>query len=104
MIEKGLEASTVKGFFTEIAVIALDVLRLNRWALSALIAIFVSEPREGRELATDAKQAVKRVSEKMQGLHEDRVIPVSQQVGMLIEEARNPMNYCQHYPGWCPFW
>jgi phosphatidylinositol kinase/protein kinase (PI-3 family) len=104
MIEKGLEASTVKGFFTKIAEIALEVLRMNRWALSALIAIFVSEPLEGREMATDVKQAVKKVSDKMQGLHEDRVIPVSQQVALLIDEARNPMNYCQHYPGWCPFW
>jgi phosphatidylinositol kinase/protein kinase (PI-3 family) len=104
MIEKALEASTVRGFFTNISEIALNVLRMNRWSLSALIAIFVSEPLQGKEMKTDVKQAVEKVGHKMEGRHEGKILSVRRQVAMLIDEAANPMNYIQHYPGWCPFW
>ena len=29
---------------------------------------------------------------------------VPEQVDRLINIAKDPLNYMQHYPGWCPFW
>jgi hypothetical protein len=104
MIEKALESSTVVGFFTRVAETVLSVMRNNRWSLSALIAIFVSEPLEVQDHAIDLHEAVKKVSQKMEGKFDGKVVPVREQVAALIDEARNPMNYVQHYPGWCPFW
>jgi phosphatidylinositol kinase/protein kinase (PI-3 family) len=104
MVEKSLEASTVTGSFKTAAEIVLGVLRVTRWSISALISIFISEPLHGQDLPVTAAQAITQVHEKVQGEVGDWNIIPTQRVALLIEEARNPMNYIQHHESWRPFW
>jgi hypothetical protein len=100
MIEKALEASSVRGYFTRMCETVLDAMRSSRWALEALLAIFVKDSGSSGAIA----RAIARVSEKLRGQIGGQTLPIERQVAFLIDEARDPMNYVQHYPGWCPFW
>lgn len=53
-------------------------------------------------------QAIKvlsRIHSKLTGTDfPDKNLDVQQQVDRLIQEATSPVNLCQSYIGWCPFW
>jgi phosphatidylinositol kinase/protein kinase (PI-3 family) len=102
MIQNAIEGGLIDGFFRKTCEIMLSVLRTARWSLEALLEIFVNEEKQGK--SSEVSKAVKRISGKLRGESEGEYMTVPQQVRMLIDEAKDPMNYVQHYPGWCPFW
>uniref|UniRef100_A0A6B2KZH9 non-specific serine/threonine protein kinase n=1 Tax=Arcella intermedia TaxID=1963864 RepID=A0A6B2KZH9_9EUKA len=53
-----------------------------------------------------AIEVLKRIKQKLVGrdFHATSVLEVSQQVDYLLKEASDPINLCQSYFGWCPFW
>jgi FKBP12-rapamycin complex-associated protein len=67
-----------------------------------------AEPQaEGKQQINEkAVKALQRVKQKLRGCDfEGRgQLSVEDQVGRLIQEATSPLNICQSWPGWCPFW
>lgn len=53
---------------------------------------------------SQVESLINRVEQKLSGKEEGGHLSVKEQVDYLIKEAVNPMNYVQHYIGWCPFW
>jgi phosphatidylinositol kinase/protein kinase (PI-3 family) len=101
VIERALELSVVGGLFTKLCESVLSCLRLNRWPLTGLLAAFLSEVEE--EGVKDGEKCSRVVEDKLKGKNYGDFLTVEKEVRLLIEEARDPMNYLQHYPGWCPF-
>jgi phosphatidylinositol kinase/protein kinase (PI-3 family) len=100
MIANALEGSVVNGLFKSLCENVLSVLRMNRWSLEALLAVFVNEDQQ-EHLSTAVSTTI---IQKLRGQSGSETLTVTKHVAALIEEASNPMNYVQHYPGWCPFW
>jgi phosphatidylinositol kinase/protein kinase (PI-3 family) len=100
MIENALEGSVVNGLFKSLCETVLGVLRMSRWTIEALLEIFVNEDKQANVSTSVSTSIV----QKLRGQSGSETLTVTRQVAGLIDEARNPMNYVQHYPGWCPFW
>jgi phosphatidylinositol kinase/protein kinase (PI-3 family) len=80
----------------------IRAVRGARWALEAVLAIFIDQPAVPSK--TNVKASLMRVGEKLQGQVGGTLMSVEEQVEQLINEARDPKNYVRHYLGWCPFW
>jgi serine/threonine-protein kinase mTOR len=59
-----------------------------------------------QQINEKAINALLRVRQKLKGtdFQENKQLTVEEQVSRLIKEATSPVNICQSWPGWCPFW
>lgn len=116
MIVNSLEGAIYEGMFSDHCNTIMKVIRDNRSSLMAQLVIFVNDPlresllissqekEENTKTTSQIEQLIKRVEQKLAGDESGITLTVSEQVESLIAEAANPMNYIQHYIGWCPFW
>jgi FKBP12-rapamycin complex-associated protein len=60
----------------------------------------------GSEKNAAAKKFLRRIRDKLNGndFEGSRDLPVNVQVDMLIDEATAPVNLCQMFKGWYPWW
>jgi phosphatidylinositol kinase/protein kinase (PI-3 family) len=124
MLVKALGPSGISGVFAMTAEYVMELMRKNRETLLAFLDIFVQDPITdtiwyknaadvfGREIVTEEpnakggmlKQAITRVSRKLNGREFETVMDEKGQVSTLIEMATNEWNLSQMYYGWAPFW
>ncbi|OHT02706.1 hypothetical protein TRFO_30103 [Tritrichomonas foetus] len=105
MIENAFEGAMNEGKFQKMCIMIMTVLRENQSILLAQLAIFIHEPLyEAEVVAKRMQNAIDRVDAKLQGIESGDKTSIKEQVLHLIKEAKDPINYVQHYPGWCPFW
>lgn len=58
-----------------------------------------------QQINEKAVNALQRVKQKLKGTEfKQTQLTVEQQVAKLIQQATSPINICQSWPGWCPFW
>lgn len=50
-----------------------------------------------------AERVLLRLHQKLQGYEEGVQLGVAGQVNNLIQEARDPKNFCKLFPGWQPY-
>ena len=50
-----------------------------------------------------AERVLLRLQEKLEGIEDGTLLSVTGQVNHLIQEAMNPYNLCQLFPGWQPW-
>ena len=50
-----------------------------------------------------AERVLLRLQEKLEGIEDGTLLSVTGQVNHLIQEAMNPHNLCQLFPGWQPW-
>ena len=50
-----------------------------------------------------AERVLLRLQEKLEGIEDGTLLSVTGQVNHLIQEAINPHNLCQLFPGWQPW-
>jgi FKBP12-rapamycin complex-associated protein len=124
MLVKALGPSGIHGVFSITAEYVMELMRKNRDTLLAFLDIFVQDPITdtiwyrnaadvfGREAAIEdpnakggmLKQAISRVSRKLNGCEFETVMNEKEQVGTLIKIAMDQWNLSQMYYGWAPFW
>jgi phosphatidylinositol kinase/protein kinase (PI-3 family) len=109
MIVNALEGSVTDGFYRQICIRAMQLIRKHKAALGTQLAIFLQERLEmyASRLFEFEEQITERVFRKLDGkdLSDDGCeMKVQEQVDRLIGAAVNPYNYLRHYMGWCPFW
>lgn len=108
MIVNCLEGSTSSGYFKDICIKVMQVIRDNNSLLLNHLAIFVEETNDDFEKGNSSKRdphLLDRCENKLFGREfYSQEISVKDQVEVLIDIAENPFNYLQHYPGWCPYW
>lgn len=69
------------------------------------IYIFLILDHSVKEMDHQAIKVLSRIHSKLTGTDfPNHQLDVQQQVDRLIEEATSPVNLCQSYIGWCPFW
>ncbi|OHT01329.1 PIKK family atypical protein kinase [Tritrichomonas foetus] len=110
MIVNAFDCGGIDGLFRRTCEDAMNVLREHKTSIAAQLEIFVHEPIFSGFANQSAKSLLDRISKKLMGQDplpegENQVeLDVSKQVDSLINIAKDPNNYMQHYLGWCPFW
>ncbi|OHT17256.1 hypothetical protein TRFO_12607 [Tritrichomonas foetus] len=109
MFMNAIEGNVTDGLFEKTCIELMKLLRKKRSTLSSQLTIFLQEPLEFSREETDEKRKyiIDRINLKLNGKEfgdGKSESTVEDQVRILINEAINPQNYCQHYPGWCPYW
>ena len=106
MIVNCFEGSNTSGLFKEMCIKTMQLIRDNNRLLLSHLSIFVEEGADGL-----TKNEIKdpfllaRCEKKLFGKEFfDEGESVEEQVKGLIQIAEDPLNYLQHYLGWCPYW
>ncbi|KAH0786545.1 PIKK family atypical protein kinase [Histomonas meleagridis] len=105
MIVNAFEGSKSTGLFQDICVKVMQLLRDNNSLLMAHLAIFAEETPDDFDKKSRDPKLLERCEKKLYGKEfGDEISTAEDQVKKLIQIAEDPMNYLQHYPGWCPYW
>lgn len=73
---------------------------------SLLVGEIANDSSQPEIVSRKALKIINRVRDKLTGkdFHNEEMLTVQKQVGLLIEQATSNENLCQCYIGWCPFW
>lgn len=114
MIVNALDGGIVEGMFRKTCEDVLYTLRENQSSIIAQLEVFVHEPIfSGKDIKSSdsaARKILGRIAQKLSGNDPapydkpEYIFDVVEQTGTLIKIAANPLEYCRHYVGWCPFW
>jgi hypothetical protein len=119
MMVAALGPTGFDGMFTTHCEQTMMTVRQNRESILALLEIFAQSPvRESKHMrilpravsemqhvAGKFDQILKRIAAKVNGTEfTGKPLPVSQQVALLIQAAKDPYNLCQHFHNWHPWW
>ena len=102
MIAKNLFGGNTHGYFRDICLLTMSIMRENLLSLVSQLVLFIHEPLNNQI----NEKAIHRIALKLQGLEfeQGKQYNIFEQVEKLINIAEDPNIYIQHYPGWCPFW
>ena len=117
MIINAFDCGGIDGLFRRTCEDTMNVLREHRTSIFAQLEIFVHEPIFSCFENQNTTSLLDRIEKKLIG-HDpipDKLNNTNQdpaevewdvpgQVDELINSAKDPNNYMQHYLGWCPFW
>ncbi|OHT13827.1 hypothetical protein TRFO_15960 [Tritrichomonas foetus] len=114
MFANALEGNRSQGYFEQICVKVMKLMRKKKSSLSAQLTVFLKESQKekssidkvirklsGNELNTEKSAELNNNNANETVLKQ---VKVEDQVRKLIEIAEDPINYCRHFRGWCPFW
>lgn len=130
MFIKALQGNTSSGEFEDTSIAVMKLMRKEKASLAVQLTIFLMESQKDRtaieriidklsgkefddddvlfEKEKDPKHKIDQHSYPQINLRKYTsptiTLSVEDQVHKLIEIAQDPINYCSHFPGWCPFW
>lgn len=71
--------------------------------LVRLFFFFYSASNDDQSFNKVAERVLMRLQEKLKGVEEGTVLSVGGQVNLLIQQAMDPKNLSQLFPGWKPW-
>ena len=125
MLVCALGPSGYHGVYETTSEYVLTLMRRNKETLLAFLEIFIQDPitdtlwyknedssppnessSESNKGSNESElpKAIKRVSDKLNGVEFGVPMSVKDQVNKLIQNATSEMNLAQMYYGWAPFW